>query len=54
MSNSLQVIFILNYGNKDFAIRIFKILGRKLRLSAINLLSIPEKNIFGHLEVIFF
>ena len=54
MSTSLHAVFNLVSGNVYFFIVIFNIHGRKMRFSESSQISMSEKSIFGHFEVIFF
>ena len=53
MSTSLHAVFNVVSGNVYFVIVIFDIQGRKLRFSESGEISLSEKSIFGHFEVIF-
>ena len=53
MSKSLHAIFIVVFGNVYFVIVIFNIHGRKMRYFESSQISMSEKSIFGHFEVIF-
>ena len=53
MSTSLHGIFDVVFGNVYFVIVVYNIHGRKMRLSESSQISISEKSIFGHFEVIF-
>ena len=53
MSTSLHAVFNIVFGSVYFVIVISNIHGRKMRFSESSQISIPEKWIFGHFEVIF-
>ena len=52
MSTSSHVAFNVNSGNVYFVIVFFNIHNQKMRFSESSQISIPEKSIFGHSEVI--
>ena len=53
MITKLHAVFNVVFGSVFFVILIFNIHGRKERFTASSQISIPEKPIFGHFEVIF-
>ena len=53
MSTSLHALFNVVFGNVYFVLIISNLHGRKMRFSESSEISMSEKSIFGHFEVIF-
>ena len=53
MCTLLPAIFNLVFGNANFVLVISNLYGQKMRFSESSQISISEKSIFGHSEVIF-
>ena len=54
MSTSLHAVFNIIFGNVYFVIVIFNIQRQKMRFCESTQISLSEKSIFGHFEVISF